>query len=351
MSKSSLKDNQEGIISLVVTMIIIMVTTLIMLGFARLMRRESQQALDRQLSTQAYYAAESAINDVSKNISFSATPTTTCAAGPKATLASSNVSYTCVLVDSALATLEYPLELERSLVVPVSAAGGATLDSLTVSWGNFNPATDGFANNPPTTDGFSPATPAGSWAPGTGVVRFDLVPVPPAGTPINRNTLINQTQSFILYPSRAGAATVAYNPSHSSKGQVVGKCDPTRPAQPCSVTITSLGGLTGYTYFVRMRSSYVAAKAIVTGTSSGTSVELNGQISIDATGKAGDVLRRVQVRRAIGNFYGYPEFALESADSLCKTLEVTSPAPAGPGNPTIITLDPAFECQVPFAAP
>lgn len=65
-------------------------------------------------------------------------------------------------------------------------------------------------------------------------------------------------------------------------------------------------------------------------------MDLTGQVSIDATGKAADVLRRVQVRRGVGNFNGYPDYALETADELCKRLHVTGPAPASAGPITVV---------------
>src|SRR5258708_5693843 len=57
------KSGQQGIVSIIVTIILMLVLTLIVLSFAKVSRREERNALDRQLSTQAFYAAESGIND------------------------------------------------------------------------------------------------------------------------------------------------------------------------------------------------------------------------------------------------------------------------------------------------
>lgn len=60
--KKPIQDNQQGIVAIVVTIILMVILTLIVLSFAKISRREERDALDRQLSTQAFYAAESGID-------------------------------------------------------------------------------------------------------------------------------------------------------------------------------------------------------------------------------------------------------------------------------------------------
>jgi Tfp pilus assembly protein PilX len=55
--------SQTGMVSIMVTMLLMLVITLIVLGFAQVSRREQIQTLDRQLSAQAFFAAESGVND------------------------------------------------------------------------------------------------------------------------------------------------------------------------------------------------------------------------------------------------------------------------------------------------
>jgi hypothetical protein len=43
---------------------------------------------------------------------------------------------------------------------------------------------------------------------------------------------------------------------------------------------------------------------------------------IDATGKAEDVYRRVQVRVRVNAITGLPEFSAESANTICKNMQV-----------------------------
>lgn len=55
----------------------------------------------------------------------------------------------------------------------------------------------------------------------------------------------------------------------------------------------------------------------------------NGQVLIDVTGKAQDVLRRIQVRMSVKggsartNYAGFSDYAIQSADSVCKLYEVS----------------------------
>ena len=48
------KLNQQGLVSIVVTMLLILVMTLVVLGMSRNSIREQRQALDRQLSDQIH---------------------------------------------------------------------------------------------------------------------------------------------------------------------------------------------------------------------------------------------------------------------------------------------------------
>jgi hypothetical protein len=50
----------------------------------------------------------------------------------------------------------------------------------------------------------------------------------------------------------------------------------------------------------------------------------NAQIQIDATGKAQDVLRRVQVRLPMSLPGKTPDYAIQSGSSICKRFSVTT---------------------------
>ena len=71
LRNSQNRSDESGMASIIVTLIMSVVITLIVLGFAQVSTREQSNALQNQLSTTAYYAAESGINDVVNIIQLS----------------------------------------------------------------------------------------------------------------------------------------------------------------------------------------------------------------------------------------------------------------------------------------
>src|SRR5665213_517516 len=61
--------DESGVVAIIVVMILVTILALIRVGFSKLMNREVRQALDRQLSVEAYYAAESGTNDAKSYLS------------------------------------------------------------------------------------------------------------------------------------------------------------------------------------------------------------------------------------------------------------------------------------------
>lgn len=100
----SLKQNQHGIVSIFVAVMFVLITSLITTSFAFLMRREQQQVLDQQLSTQAFYAAESGVNDAVKALETGGLgDITQCGQQIGTTskeLATGFQRYTCILVNT-----------------------------------------------------------------------------------------------------------------------------------------------------------------------------------------------------------------------------------------------------------
>ena len=58
---------------------------------------------------------------------------------------------------------------------------------------------------------------------------------------------------------------------------------------------------------------------------------VGAQVEIDSTGKAADVLKRIRVRKSIGDLSRklFPEFAIQSKESICKLIEVDKPDVGG----------------------
>lgn len=339
------KKDQRGIVSIMVTIIIMLVISLIVLGFARIVRREQRQALDRQLSTQAFYAAETGINDALEalkgglNVNKETCPpdgSSFFPGGSNEIDSSAGVEYTCLLIDQSPPTLEYTIDpSENARVVPIKSAGGNNITELQLSWDDTTPGINS-SGCPVPLGSFLTSSSWPSADCNSGVVRIDLVPTPTTG-PVDRASLTDNAFIAFLYPAGAtGSGSVGYGsaigfgttiPGSEGQGKVVeAKCDAPPAAGPrfCNVSIT---GLNSDRYHLRMKTIYKPAKITIRAISLGTPVDLIGtQAIVDSTGKANDVLRRLQVHVPLGEVNNdiFSEFALQSFETLCKRMRITA---------------------------
>ncbi len=324
---------EAGMVSIMVSLILMIVLSLIVLGFAQVARRNQRETLDRQLSTQAFYAAETGVNDVRDYIASlgaTAPAKTSCdnsgayASLPAASLSNANnVAYTCVLVDPTPNLLSFTsvggtpsgTPSGTGLIVPLDA-GSDTIKTLTFQWfntdaTNIHPATGCPAS---AVKVFSKTS---SWTCGYGVLRFDLVPT---GGSLNAATLQANAMSSFVVPLNGGPSAAAGFATNGSSDLISTGCNDTS----CKLTINA--GLGGSQYYLRVTTLYKPVGFQISGTDpAGTAVSFQGaQAVIDATGKAQDVLRRIQVRIPLGgtsnNQVG--NYALETTDSICKRFSV-----------------------------
>ena len=345
VSMRGYRKNQDGLVAIVVAAIIMIILSLITLGFARLMQGEQKQSLDRSLSTQAFYAAESAVNDAVHRIQDEnpatryASDKTDCK--PDATfngaVNSANASsYSCLLIDQSPDTLEYTqgsIGITTSRIIPLRSDTNVPLGQIKVAWEQSAGVTPTYSNTCPTTE---PVTlPAfGAWAWTTGMLRLDLIP---ADT-LDRDALINNTLSMYLYPcTGAGSVTSIQYSAHSAmtaKGAVVPvRCASGGVPRDCELTINldAGAGAGNRLYYLRAKSVYRASDMTVriydTATPANQLAIKGAQVQIDSTGKVNDVVRRIQVRVPVAKAYQIPEFVLETTNTICKQIQV-APAPA-----------------------
>ncbi len=330
MMYQNIKNDQRGLASFVITFFIMMVLGLIVIGFAQITRRDQRQSLDRQLSTQAYYAAEVGVNDATKYVQTHFNPTTdkkdNCSeAAPGQLLAGysrevggagSGVSYTCLLINLAPGDLQKdPVAMNTNVVFPVQVSAGTAITDITFKWSRS-------ASPAPLAGTCSTA---GSYVSGSScsipVLRGDIVSYGTTSLP-SRDNLINGMYSFYAAPTTgAGAASYAYaSQSGGNPENIRGDCN---GSGECTATITIAGGADRY--YVRLSSVYGTSKVAISANSN--SPLIGAQAVIDSTGKAGDVLKRIQVRIPITGTQGIPGFALQTGDDQCKRFGVI-PSPA-----------------------
>lgn len=338
-SQSAAK-NEQGLVSIMVTMFIMVVITIVVLAFAQVARREQRQALDRQLSTQAFYAAESGVNAAIAELRKPANANMDkqdCAEGTGALSnyvidSERNIHIACVLIDSTPGSLVFDRVISsQSTVFSISGAKNDSgvdrnINSIEFSWQGTSGADD-VSGCPPSSielvkesewDGRGGGE-AGLCDPG--LLRVDIVPV--NGSTVSRDSLLNSVMTVFLYPqSGAGDGEVVYDPTDSGAIARVSCNNPT-PFK-CSVTI-GRGSLNAEQLYVRMRSIYKDSSVTVrafNAADGSTPLLLGGaQKLIDSTGRAGDVLRRIAVRVPISRSTDpstIPDFALQSAETICK---------------------------------
>ncbi|MEX2014474.1 MAG: pilus assembly PilX N-terminal domain-containing protein [Candidatus Saccharimonadales bacterium] len=332
----SLKKNQSGIASMVIVILIMTLLTLVVLAMTQNANREQRQALDRQLSSQAFYAAESGVSDAKD---FVANPPPGVLPGLQKKECEGvsgaepgnqfpekesqvgefeNTKYTCVLYDRTPDTLRYSsIDVGASTIVPIEDAN-ASLDisSLTINWTKEDGGTV-----------FSGCPGAGTDLPRqlandceAGLLRIELVD--PSST--NRTQLINNT--FLVYakPTSSAGTSSPYASASGSvtrQGSVVsGGCN---ASGGCSLTIDAINKEKLY---LNIRSLYKSNQVTVTGTnSSGGQIKFrDAQMEVDSTGQAGDILRRVQEMIDLSGLNSgfIPGFVLQTSSDVCKQLEV-----------------------------
>lgn len=328
----STQRKQTGIVSITVTLVLMLVISMIVLGFAQVSRREQRQSLDRHLSTQAYFAAESGVNDVI-DVLRNAPPGSnyekaSCNNPSENNLyrnlqysisTSDQVSYTCVLVTTEVQFLRTTLANDGAATgLPLYPKTG-TMASLRLRWtptgaSAFTVANCSGSANPTTLT----ANSAASWRCPFGLLRVDLVPLTPAG--IRRGStapgdgLLGSQKALFLYPTNtAGPATYSLvtTPSGSIRRM---QCT----ATDCTATISGLAPASNYG--IRAMAVYAGGTLEITALDAlnNTVLLTNAQAQIDVTGKAQDILRRLQVRVPLNANHSGANYALESGSSICK---------------------------------
>ncbi len=336
---NTVKRGEEGMVAIIVATIVMVVMTLITLGFARLMQREQRQALDQSLSTQAFYAAESGVNDV---VSYIQDPTHAPVSKPNCDVSASNgtpftngtissnlsASYSCLIINPTPSTLVYSpgrITADTSTTVPIKSSTGATISDVKLAWDPY-PAISTPTLNNSICSVLPVSLPALSAWPVTtpGMMRVDLVPV--AAGSFTRDSLANGMLSLYLYPAGACGTSLATLGVTSTGSIVFVNCTSGTGARLCEATIKT-GATPAPAYYLRMRSLYHNSSVTVRIFNLATQLNLVGaQTEVDSTGKVNDVIRRIQVRVPNNKSYPAPEFVLQSMDSVCKQLAVAPPS-------------------------
>ena len=336
MSKPSLKSSQDGMVSIVLTTFVLLVLSLIVLAFSQIARREQQQTLDRQLSTEAYVAAESGINEtVAKNREGDASVADLSrddCDGSQVKIGdpTKETYYSCVLYDRAPPTIQYSsVNQVRGELVSLQTES-SELRSLTFTW-----KAAGMSEN---STNFTECGDLGDFPPQStprrcdaGLLRVMLMPVQ-AGA-VSREKLAADSRTIFIQPiaNGSGVGTLPGN-KNTDPMLVAADCEVPPPAGTglCTATISGLGVTPGVTMYMRINSIYRDSSIDIAGDDgSVTDVRFTqAQIKVDVTGKSADVLRRLQVRVPMYEQHVLPQDVVTAMNGICKRV-ATYPAVGG----------------------
>jgi type II secretory pathway pseudopilin PulG len=296
--KTQLKDDQRGLAVIVIVATLVVVITLIVMGFSTIARREQRQALDQQLAQQARYAAESAINDVIAN--FRANPAgfvemEDCGDPRQTFVDGQEIQTTCVLAYSAPGPLEYDeVPLDTPTLVWLDP-GATNVDRLFLTWDipGKDPGVclaSGYNVLPQSLSGNQ-----------IGMLRFDLWS---AGTgTFTREGLTDSQFGGVLYPRSDGVAQMPYTTGAINQPVIFGTCggghQPSPGATPYTASATIDLPNNNHRYILRVQSVYRTSKLKVVGYEVATGNHVlfrDAQLVVEATARVGDVAQRVQVR-------------------------------------------------------
>jgi len=340
---NDIRKNEDGLVAIVVSMMFIIILSLVVVSFSFFMRTEQQQILDRQLSTQAFFAAESGVNDYIAKILNGYTPSGSGCVAPPEQVGDSNASYTCVIINQEVSSIEYgEVSVNHSKVINLDSTT-APIYRLEISWeptaGNLVSDVNNFGTSAEGSSHLPTSHISGTFADFIGIVRANVIPYNAGST--SRNALTNASKTYFLYPRQADPSQAlasrtnrqidysetSITDSGNGDGAIEsGQCAvvPSNANIPrqCSLDIIKINS---DKVMLRISSIYQdSAITIKAFDSSGNQLNLVGaQAEIDSTGKANDVLRRIQVRIPLDNKINFPEHLIQSGDDFCKRLIVT----------------------------
>lgn len=147
------------------------------------------------------------------------------------------------------------------------------------------------------------------------------VPIPS----ISATTLADNTISFYAQPMAGGSAAINVSSFGAAKAYIVGaSCNAGNAT--CTATITFSGTARTTDYYMRLSSLYGDTDSVTVQMSGNGPFFFKGaQAKIDVTGKAQDVLRRVQVNVPLQSFADdlAPEGAIQSVVGVCKQFGIS----------------------------
>lgn len=380
IARRNIQPKEEGFVSIFTVIFFMMLVSVITIGFLRIMTIEQRQSLDNDLTASALASAESGIEDAKrailkyanmpngaeKNALRSALTSNECNALLDNATANSiginadgsitgdpdlNQYYTCLSVNLYSADYLGDSSAGVSEYVPLRTESDDQFDQIKISWHMVSNAIGTDGDGRPSNYALSTAFPkvtgdAQSWGSRgyPAYMRVQLYGYPEGS--FTRDNVNDRTRAVFLVPSVVGitegtaiSTTVSDPTPHefdndkSAVQAIQCKDTPATVSEgeyACTATISlpddpTLRG-NNNEYYLRVTPLYGAThyKIQLIDSSKAEIVNFSEvQPIVDVTGRASDVYRRVQARVRMQSVGDLPEYAVESADDICKNMQVS----------------------------
>lgn len=327
VKNSALANASSGVVSLLTSIVVALLLIVITVSGVGIMNSELRQATDFDLSTKAYFAAESGLEDaidavrgyLQNDIPIPETPANQC--GPltpgEANLSGDGViTYTCQTVRLQQTELVGELKKEGDAKIDLT---GLDFNEIRIAW-NQEGTTD---PNFPSAAAIPTTFPPGSNWTDTypAVLEVSIISYPRTSS-FDSSQISKRT--IFLKPNLTASATgneVNMASNFAVPFQVA--CAPSATAgnYECEARLTNPPA--GSHHIVNIHARYSSTHYRVQAYQGSTQLNIpNSQIIIDVTGKARDVFRRIQAKAFLGQSSSFP-FSILTDDNICKVLTVT----------------------------
>ena len=325
--------NQSGQAAIMFAIFIAMVLCLLSVGFAALAQNDQRQTLDKTLSYQASYAAESAINKIQslyQQNPYSLSPNSDCTGDPTGNTVSqyikdldnatpnSNINITCLTWNSTPASLQFSSVSNSPVTTPIIPNPSSS--KIIINWAPSSGTGNayGIENSLILSSGFIPT------------LRLTVAEM----------TNVSDIGVLYLNPSNSNQAMTSTIGNSTNSGSIANaSCQ----EDSCTITLNiALGTDTSWSNKLLSISSLNGDSNIAISEPSTTFS--GSQAVIDATAQSQDVIKRIIAYIPLGKTTWQPDFSA-SANTLCKNFEYDNNAnnsnnqKAGPVSNTTCPLD------------
>jgi Tfp pilus assembly protein PilX len=334
MSSNNIVKNESGLAAFMVTSFIIIILSIVVLGFSQNTRREQRQALDRQLSSQAFYTAESAANETAKALKTNGSLPDSKNNCSETTLPASldidnTFSYSCVTWDKTPTEIKKDNVDDNGVVYSLQGRDNSPIRDVTIKWkskagNNISGCESANISNTSQPNFNDYITSSGGRGCDIGLLRLQLIPYEAGAT---RDILDRDAYTVYVAPTKTSAEassspiyktnTPLNKSSQSNLYYALCSSDGT-----CQMTIEQLP--IDKPVFIFAKSYYRKSDIEISGRRiNGSAAEFQqAQHLIDVTARANDIVKRVKVYADIAPTYSRPGYAVQSVNGICKNINV-----------------------------